>query len=206
MPAWEQSLDDLVRRRGAALVAYAYLLCGDRAEADDLVQDALVRVYARARRGHEPAALEGYVRSAVLSTYLDGFRRRRRWAAVRHLLPGETSRAGPEQSTPARLDVQEALMTLSPRERACVVLRFYEDLTVPMIADRLSLSQGAVKRYLSDGVRRVEAHVAGRGTSSAARGTPSAEVPDDGGTEGTEWTEAATVHVLDVELHPRRTR
>lgn len=189
MAAWEQSLDDLVRRRGSALVAYAYLLCGDPAEAEDLVQDALVRVYARLRRGHEPTAIEGYVRSAVLTTYLDGFRRRRRWAAVRHLLPGEASGAGPEHTSPVRVDVQRALMTLSPRERACVVLRFFEDLTVPVIAERLALSQGTVKRYLSDGVRRMEAHVQADGETI--------DRPED---------PSPTVHELDVELDPRRTR
>lgn len=201
MASWEQSLDDLVRRRGPALVAYAYLLCGDRAEAEDLVQDALVRVYARVRRGHEPHAVEAYVRSAVLSTYLDGFRRRRRWAAVRHLLPGDASGDGPDTSAPARVDVQRALMSLTPRERACVVLRFYEDLTVPMIADRLSLSQGTVKRYLSDGVRRMEEHVARDAPSSATRPPvpPSSAAPRAA-------PAPAPVHVLDVELDPRRTR
>lgn len=97
------------------------------------------------------------MRRAVLSTYLDGFRRRRRWAAVRHLVVADDERPGPEAPTSARLDVETALRTLSPRERACVVLRFYEDMTVPRIADALSLSEGSVKRYLSDGIRRMEA-------------------------------------------------
>jgi len=85
MAQWEQALDELVRTRGTALVGYAYLLCGDRREAEDLVQDALVRTFARGRLT-EAAALEGYVRRTLLNTYLDGFRRRRRWAAVRHLV------------------------------------------------------------------------------------------------------------------------
>src|SRR5665647_1403854 len=51
MAAWEQSLQELVRTRGTALVGYAYLLCGDRREAEDLVQDALVKTYARGRVG-----------------------------------------------------------------------------------------------------------------------------------------------------------
>src|SRR5665647_3079412 len=55
MAAWEQSLQELVRTRGTALVGYAYLLCGDRREAEDLVQDALVKTYARSRvvGGHQ---------------------------------------------------------------------------------------------------------------------------------------------------------
>lgn len=156
MAAWEQSLDELVRTRGTALVGYAYLLCGDRREAEDLVQDALVKTYTRGRTS-EPTTVEAYVRRAVLTTYVDGFRRRRRWAAVRHLLATEDDHPSPEDRSSDRVDVRTALATLSPRERACVVLRFYEDLTVPAIAEELALSQGAVKRYLSDGVRRLEA-------------------------------------------------
>lgn len=156
MAEWEQSLDELVRRRGTALVGYAYLLCGDRREAEDLVQDALVRTYARARLT-EPAAVEGYVRRTILNTYLDGFRRRRRWAAVRHLVAEPETRPGPEGPSAARVDVQAALASLSPRERACVVLRFFEDMTVARIADALSLTEGSVKRYLHDGTRRMEA-------------------------------------------------
>lgn len=156
MAAWEQSLDELVRTRGPALVGYAYLLCGDRREAEDLVQDALVKTFSRGRGGLEAHNVEGYVRRAVLTTYLDGFRRRRRWAAVRHLVADPDTASGHETAASDRVDVQAALRALSPRERACVVLRFYEDLTVPAISDQLAVSQGSVKRYLSDGVRRME--------------------------------------------------
>lgn len=156
MAAWEHALDDLVRTRGSALVGYAYLLCGDRREAEDLVQDALVKTFSRGRGGLETHSLEGYVRRAVLTTYVDGFRRRRRWAAVRHLLATDDVGPGSDAEVAARADVAAALEALTPRERACVVLRFYEDLTVPAIADALALSQGSVKRYLSDAVRRME--------------------------------------------------
>src|SRR5665647_2421787 len=69
MAAWEQSLQELVRTRGTALVGYAYLLCGDRREAEDLVQDALVKTYARGVPQPDvphPGALRGRgVRAAV---------------------------------------------------------------------------------------------------------------------------------------------
>lgn len=168
MAGWEAALADLVRDRGAVLVGYAYLLCGDRREAEDLVQDALVRTFARGRRargGDSPGGreglggtqnLEGYVRRAVLTTYLDGFRRRRRWAALRHLAVEPEGVVAHEDDAVDREDLAVALRTLPPRERACVVLRFYEDWTVAQIADALSLSQGSVKRYVSDGVHRLE--------------------------------------------------
>ena len=179
MAAWESSLDELVRTRGSALVGYAYLLCGDRREAEDLVQDALVKTFARGRSGFEPASVEGYVRRAVLTTYVDGFRRRRRWAAVRHLVTRDDVGPGPEARTADRIDVRAALAALSPRERACVVLRFYEDLTVPAIADALALSQGSVKRYLSDGVHHMAGLLGPMPKAHAAATDPGADGTED---------------------------
>ncbi len=159
MGGWEEVLNDLVHTRRRALTAYAFLLSSNMQEAEDLVQDALIAVFSRAR-GNDIDSAEAYVRKAILNTYLDGFRRRRRWAAIRHVNAMPEAQDANETATvdhvPARIDVQRALTTLSPRERACVVLRFYEDLTVPAIATDLSLSVGAVKRYLSDAVRRLE--------------------------------------------------
>lgn len=158
MNRWEDVLDQLVRERHGALVAYAALLTGDRREAEDLVQDALVRTFSRGRPETEIHRAEGYVRSAILSTYVDGFRRRRRWAAVRHLFAQDAARTqpGPERASPDRLDLRSALDLLPPRQRACVVLRFYEDLSVPQIGEALTISTGAAKRYLSDGVHALE--------------------------------------------------
>ncbi len=159
MADWAQALDTLVRDRGTALTRYAYLLCSDPREAEDLVQDALVKTFSRGRALRDPGAIEGYVRQAILTTYLDGFRRKRRWAAIRHLTARDEVGSGHERSTTQRLDVMTALDELSPRERACVVLRFYEDLTVPEIATRLDLAGGTVKRYLSDAMRRLESQL-----------------------------------------------
>jgi len=158
MNRWEPVLTDLVHHRGGALVRYATLLCGDRREAEDLVQDALVRVFTTTRRplGSGPGDfaalehLEAYVRRTVLNLYLDSYRRRRRWTAVRHLLGAASSTVGPDHASPGHLDLDSALAALPPRQRACVVLRFYADLTVPQIAEDLGVSPGAVKRHLHD--------------------------------------------------------
>ena len=146
----------LLTTRGRALVGYAYLLCGNVDDAEDLVQDALVKTFSRRRAGLELDSAEAYVRRCILTLYLDGWRRRGRWATRRHLAAAPPSTEGPEARTHDRLDVVAALRGLPPQQRACVVLRFYEDMTVPAIADALALSQGSVKRYLSDGVRRME--------------------------------------------------
>lgn len=172
MSQWEAELAALVEHRGAALVGYATMLCGDRRDAEDLVQDAVVKVFSRLRgpAGRQPSArgeddgpgvvtlhgatrltnLEGYVRSAVLTGYLDTYRRRRRWAGIRHLAARPEEHHGHEAAADDRADVTAALAALTPMQRACVVLRFYSDLTVPQVAAELGCAEGTVKRHLHD--------------------------------------------------------
>lgn len=153
--AWADDLERLARERGPALVGYAYLLTGDVEAARDLVQEALARTFGRPRSLRDDAALEAYVRRAALNVYLDGYRRDRLWGRALHLIAAPETAAAEDARTADHLDVQQALAALTPRERACVVLRFYDDLTVPALADRLGISEGAAKRYLSDAVRRL---------------------------------------------------
>lgn len=157
--AWEDELTTLARERGPALVAYASLLTGDLAAAQDLAQDALVATFSRLRRPGPTGVehLEAYVRRAILNAFLNGRRRRERWDGIAPLVAdGEQGLAqSPDAVATARADVHAALARLSPRERACVVLRHFEDLPVRDVADRLDLSEGAVKRYLSDARRRL---------------------------------------------------
>lgn len=178
MAVWESELDELMRVRGSALVRYAYMLSGDRALAEDLVQDALVKVYSRLRgtpavsgavgvpqgsRAHDLDSpftnAEGYVRRAVLTIYLDGYRKRQRWTGIKHLLADDPSTRGADQAASARIDVMAALARLGARERACVVLRYFEDMTVPQIADVLGTAQGTVKRYLSDATKNMQEYL-----------------------------------------------
>jgi RNA polymerase sigma-70 factor (ECF subfamily) len=148
-------METLARERGPALVGYAYLLTGEIHAAQDLVQEALIRTFSRRRGGAEIASLEAYARRAVLNVYLDGYRRRRTWSGIQHLAVGSRAALPPDDAVADRADVRAALSRLSPRERSCVVLRHYEDLTVPEIAQTLGLSQGSVKRYLSDARSRL---------------------------------------------------
>ena len=159
MAEWEKVFGIIARERGAALVRYAYLLCGDWSEAEDLVQDALVKAFTRGRSGTSIANVEGYVRRAIATTAVDGFRVRRRWSAVRHLLVSGEAYAGAAEAVGERMDLAEALATLSPRQRTCVVLRYYEDLPIAEIANLLGFTVGTAKRYLFDGVRALEARL-----------------------------------------------
>lgn len=156
MSEWRDVMAQLVRDRERALLGYAYLVCGDSTLAQDLVQDALVRTFSRPRPGLTAAKAEAYVRRAITSVYVDQYRREQRWRRVQHLFRQEEAPGDPFAGVEAGADVTEALATLSPRVRACVVLRYFDDLTVPQIARQLSLAPGSVKRYLHDGLGRLE--------------------------------------------------
>lgn len=153
--AWEQSMEVLARERGPALVGYAYLLTGDLPSAQDLVQDALVHTFSR-HRADDVEFLEAYVRRAVLNGYLNDRRRSSRWRGRVHLVAPVERPAAPDAVAATQADVHAAMARLTPRERACTVLQYFEDLPVKEIAARLDLSEGAVKRYLSDARRRLE--------------------------------------------------
>lgn len=164
---WEAQLTELVTTRSRALVGYAYALCGDAREAEDLVQDALVKVFRRFRRPESASTViypldgaagatdgrpstEAYVRRAILTLYLDQRRRRTTWARIEPRVATTDSVAGHASGVTARADVVAALRGLSPRQRSCVILRFYDDLTVAQIAAVLGTTDGTIKRYLSN--------------------------------------------------------
>ena len=151
--AWEGVLVTLVEERCDALSRYARLLCGSADDAADLVQDALVKTFGRIGNGFSVAGAEAYVRRTILNSYLDRGRRISRWRRIAHLtaVPDVVDTDDPG----ARIDLFDELRRLTPRERACLVLRYYEDLKVDDVARELGISSGAVKRYLSDGLAKM---------------------------------------------------
>jgi RNA polymerase sigma factor (sigma-70 family) len=152
---WEKLFEDLVTVTGPSLGRYAFLLTGDDAAAADLVQEGLFRAFRRARVGADIEDVEAYTRRAMLTVFLDSQRKASRWRSVQHLLADPSTDSDREQAVADRHAVREALGCLSPRQRACVVLRFYEDLTVPEIAGQLACSVGTVKRHLHEAMVRL---------------------------------------------------
>ena len=152
-------LGELLERASARLAAYGYLLTGSQHAGEDLVQDAIVKVFVRKRRIPNVAAAEGYVRAAMRSLHVDRMRRETVW---RRLAPGQAVRdeVPDEADRIATADaVGKALATLSPRQRTAVVLRYYDDLTVADVAHQMRLATGTVKRYLSDALDRLAVEV-----------------------------------------------
>jgi RNA polymerase sigma-70 factor (sigma-E family) len=143
---------EFVREAEVSLRRTAYLVCGDRAQADDVVQDALYKLYLawpRVRRVGNPFA---YARRMVVNAAYDG--RRRPWrrevaiADVPDRVAADDFTAGHAD----RDEVLEAMRALGPRQRACVVLRYYEDLSVEQTAEILGCSTGTVKSQASRGL------------------------------------------------------
>jgi len=150
MARWEPVLDEVMRERSPRLLAYARLLTGDDAEAQDVLQDALVRSFSRGRAFDNANVAEAYVRRAIPSVFIDRLRRRK---AAERAHDRDVALGGRDVLTSDRdvvIDVRAALAALPPQERACVVLRFYDDLTVPQVSAQLGIAEGTVKRYLSD--------------------------------------------------------
>jgi RNA polymerase sigma factor (sigma-70 family) len=166
-PRWEEVVTRLVAERGDALTRYAYLISGSRDDASDLVQDALVKTFGRLRNGFTIASAEAYVRRAILNTYLDSGRRSSRWRKIAHLQAAPEIDEPKDAATESRIDLRGELMKLTPRERACLVLRYYEDLKVDGIAEWLEISPGAVKRYLSDGLGKMAISLKDEGETDA---------------------------------------
>lgn len=151
----ERVFRELAATRGAALRSYARVLTGEPAAAADLVQDALLRVLGRLRVCDDIGELEGYVRRAMLNQFVDGRRRARWWRAHRHLLVAPGVHHDDDRALVH--EVRQALTTLSPKQRACAVLRYYEDLSVREIASQLGCAEGTVKRHLADARTRLAA-------------------------------------------------
>ncbi|MBM7788945.1 SigE family RNA polymerase sigma factor [Tenggerimyces flavus] len=135
-----ESFDAYVAARQHALLRTAYLLTGDRHEAEDLVQTALTKTYLAWSRVRDPDA---YVRRAMVNVHISWWRRAwRREERPTDAVPEPT--ATPEPDLADRDEVWALVRSLPPRQRAVVVLRFYEDLTPAEVADILGCTAGTV--------------------------------------------------------------
>src|SRR5947209_3555882 len=141
--AVEEELEQFVQGRYLALRRTAYLLCGDWHRAEDLVQGTLVKVVVAARRQHVES-LDAYSRQVLLRLFLDENRRlwRRREKSWAEPVDVVDSALG---DSDLKLTVLSALRGLPPRQRATVVLRYWEDRSVEETADLLGISSGTVK-------------------------------------------------------------
>ncbi|GAB3999372.1 SigE family RNA polymerase sigma factor [Glycomyces albus] len=136
-----------------SLRRYAYMLCGDWHEADDLVQKSLTKLYPAWHR-IEHGGTSAYVRRIVTNTYLSHLRRgwvRREKSTAEP--PDIRATRSPQDGVDTRMEVLDALRLLPKRQRATLVLRFCEQLSIEETAKAMRCSIGTVKSQSSKGIQ-----------------------------------------------------
>ncbi|HEX2705511.1 MAG TPA: sigma-70 family RNA polymerase sigma factor [Candidatus Lustribacter sp.] len=152
-PDVEALLTTVYEAESARLVSFARLFVDDRTAAEDLVQEAFIRLARSAHRIRDPSRCASYVRSIVVNLARD--HNRRGLVSLRHrpsAAPDE--RSAEEEGTLRARDaaVIQALRGLPRRQRDCVALRYFHELGIPEIAQTLAISPNSVKTHLSRGL------------------------------------------------------
>ncbi len=150
-----EEFGQLVAVHHQRLARLAYLLCGDRQQAEDAVAEAYAKVWPRYRRGSVDDA-RAYLRQAVVNQIRGGFRRRilerreeqRQVVALRDVEPEEGT-------VDARASLTPAIDALPGPQRAVIVLRYFEDLSEDETARLLGISVGTVKSRSARGLQRL---------------------------------------------------
>jgi RNA polymerase sigma-70 factor (sigma-E family) len=158
------ALDELYRRHAAAAVRLAYLLLQDRSVAEDIVQDAFVRLAGRLVHLRDPGAFDAYLRRTVVNLSHSYLRRKKLERAFlkREMATAERDTARwPRSSVEDRELLWGALGRLSERQRVAIVLRFYEDLSEAQIAEILRCRPGTVKSLVSRGLEALSQEMRG---------------------------------------------
>jgi RNA polymerase sigma-70 factor (sigma-E family) len=137
-----------VRRHSTTLLRSAYLLTGDLAAAEELVQDTFARLYPRWSRVAAADVPLAYVRRSVMNNFLNG-RRRAGHEVLFAELPDRGYDQDPAGALSDREQVRSLLAELPPKQRAVLVLRFYLDLSDAEIAADLGCRQGTVRSIVS---------------------------------------------------------
>lgn len=150
---------EFVAGRSVALHRAAYLMVGDVALAQDLVQEALTKTYVAWPRLRDKRNAEAYTRKAIATTAISWFRRKG-WSHER------STDAPPDRGTPGHADsvaqstwLWEALQELPVRQRAAIVLRYYEDLTEAQTAEAMGCAVGTVKSQVSAALTKLRARL-----------------------------------------------
>lgn len=146
---------DFVAARWPRFFRTAYLVCGNRATAEDLVQTALARLYVAWHRVEREGTLDAYVRRSIVNAHIDETRRARSHHEVVGLGDHDLPAAAGGLSTEDSDALWTAIAALPAGQRRVVVLRHYWGLSVEETAQDLGISQGTVKSQTSDALARL---------------------------------------------------
>jgi RNA polymerase sigma factor (sigma-70 family) len=161
----------LFEQEGQSLVRLARIFVDDRNAAEDIVQEAFIRLARTAHRIRDEAKAAPYLRSIVLNLARDN--NRRGLVSLRHHLPTDDRRASTEDVIELREDQQQvidALRELPLRQRNALVLRYYEELGIDDIASTMGISRNSVKTHLRRGLSALEARLGDAGDLAESAG------------------------------------
>lgn len=152
-------VEQLYRQEATALVRLARMFTDDRTGAEDIVQEAFVRLYRAAERIQDPDKSVSYLRSIVVNLARD--ENRRGLLSLRHQdsMIDRRQPAEPDDVTlrnEGQDEVIEALQSLPRRQRECLILRFYFEMSEREIADAMSISANSVKTHCRRGLAALE--------------------------------------------------
>jgi len=167
------AFDTLLQTRSRPLLRAAYALTSDWAQAEDLLQTALTKTYLRWHTLDDVEAGEAYLRRVMFTTYARWWRRKWRGEVPTETLPDQDG-SDPYIDADRREVLRRALATLPRRQRAVLVLRFFEDMTEAQVAETLEVSIGTVKSTTSKALAklRVRAELADSAPSTVAGVVP----------------------------------
>ena len=156
------TMAELYARHAPAAIRLAYLLTGDRSQAEDLAHDAFIRCVGRFGHLRAREAFDAYLRRAVVNLHTSKLRRtrlEREWLRREGHRAVNTTASMPDVG--AREDLWRALQTLPSRQRAALVLRYYEDLSEHDTATALGCSVAAVKSLVQRGSEALRCRLGG---------------------------------------------
>ena len=145
-------LAEVYERSAPAGFRLAYLLTGDRALAEDLVQEAFLRFVGRLHHLRDPEAFDAYLRRTIVNLSRDVFRRRTVERSYLERQTAELREGRTDRDVAAYESMRAALLSLPPRQRAAIVLRYYEDLHESDIADLLRCRPATVRSLVARGL------------------------------------------------------
>ncbi|WP_432478609.1 SigE family RNA polymerase sigma factor [Nocardioides sp. GXQ0305] len=146
---------EFVAARSPALQRAAYLMVGDVDLAQDLVQEALTKTYVAWPRLRDKSKAEAYTRKAITTTAISWFRRRSWKGELATGAVPETPVAGHDHRVAESDSMWQALQALPARQRAAIVLRYYEDLTEAQTAEAMGCAVGTVKSQVAAGLGKL---------------------------------------------------
>ncbi len=154
----EQKLADLYTARAGHALRIAFLMTGDASAAEDIVQEAFVKTFARLKDRRSPDRLDAYLRRTVINLSHD---RHRKLRSARQFLARASRVSEPHSDMDSSLAFSDLLHQLPHRQRAALVLRYYEDLSEQDAADILNCSVAALKQLVQRALKNLRSDYQG---------------------------------------------